>query len=344
MKDVLGKIQGILTAALFTSLGSYYALKSLLGAIVEFIVIILSILVALIVTLWILPFTWPVAAANSAIFVAIAIPLTIIIVFLTQVMDIHSSVLPQLKAPDIRCFDENTSIELFDSTCLPICDISLGDILRDGSYVTAKMKVDALELTMYSLNNVIVSGCHMVKYNNQWIRVSQHPDSRKLEKYEKSYVYCFNTTNKVIVANENIFLDWDEVYDEGLEKAKSHISKNFKINQKDVAKSDIHKYLDGGFSEDTLVGLIDGTFQEIKDIKVNDILENGGKVYALVEVDTKNIYDLNSTTNLKLDLESESTTTKTILIPKLYHLVTDKGYFKIGNSLFQDYNSYSDFA
>ena len=103
IKDMFGKIQGVLSAALFTSLGSYYALKSLLGSIVEFVIIILTALAVLIASLWILPFTWPFAAANTTIFVAIAIPLAIIVTFLTQVMGIRTSGIPEL-----RCFDENT--------------------------------------------------------------------------------------------------------------------------------------------------------------------------------------------------------------------------------------------
>ena len=40
-KDLLSKIQGVMTAGLFTVLGSYYTLKSLLGAIAQFIISIL---------------------------------------------------------------------------------------------------------------------------------------------------------------------------------------------------------------------------------------------------------------------------------------------------------------
>jgi len=38
-RDLIGKIQGAMTSGLFTLLGSYYTLKSLLGAIAQFIVI-----------------------------------------------------------------------------------------------------------------------------------------------------------------------------------------------------------------------------------------------------------------------------------------------------------------
>ena len=118
MKDAMGKIQGILTAALFTSLGSYYALKSLMGAIVEFIVIILLVLLALIIILWILPFTWPAAASMTAVFLAISIPLAIIVFFMTEVLHIKSSAIPKL-----RCFDEYTLIPLQNGNKIYIKDI-----------------------------------------------------------------------------------------------------------------------------------------------------------------------------------------------------------------------------
>ena len=40
-KDFVSKTQGTMTAGLFTFLGSYYTLKSLMGAIAQFIVTIL---------------------------------------------------------------------------------------------------------------------------------------------------------------------------------------------------------------------------------------------------------------------------------------------------------------
>jgi hypothetical protein len=52
---------------------------------------------------------------------------------------------------------------------------------------------------------------------------------------------------------------------------------------------DIHGYLDGGFSGSTEIKLLDGNCKRIKDIVVNDELENGEKVYGIVEIDGKNL-------------------------------------------------------
>ena len=359
MKDAMGKIQGILTAALFTSLGSYYALKSLMGAIVEFIVIILLVLLALILILWILPFTWPFAAVNSAIFLAIAIPLTIIVVFLTQVLGVQTSAVPQL-----RCFDENTEIDLLDGKKVCIADINVGDILLNGSSVTAKMKVDANNLEMYSINNIIVSGCHIVKFENQWIPVSKHIFSKKIGNYKKPYVYCLNTSNKFIVIKNIVFSDWDEIYDTTLVKTKEFISKNTGLNLNKISEFDIHKYLNGGFDENTKLILNNRETKLISEIKINDILENGERVYALVEIDGTNVNkqiicnlgenkyfvggpklnftDENLGQTSTLQLNNKNCITRNNKSEKLYHLVTDKGTFKVDDLIFNDYNSCVD--
>ena len=74
-KDLMGKIQGSMTAALFTALGSYYTLKSLMGAITQFITTILITLAILIAVFWAIPFFgWAAAIANTVIFIAISIP------------------------------------------------------------------------------------------------------------------------------------------------------------------------------------------------------------------------------------------------------------------------------
>ena len=84
--DTFQKIQGVMTSGLYTMLGSYYTLQSLMGAILELIIKLLIVLVSIIVGLWIMPFTWPAAASMTAVFLAIAIPLSIIIYFIRKLI------------------------------------------------------------------------------------------------------------------------------------------------------------------------------------------------------------------------------------------------------------------
>ena len=182
LMDTFQKIQGTMTAGLYTMLGSYYTLQALMGAILELIIKVLVTLVIIIVGLWIMPFTWPAAASMSVVFLAIAVPLSIIVYFMTEVLHIKSSGIPKL-----RCFDELTLIPLQNGNKIHIKDINVGDILENGSYVTAKIKVTSYDMEMYRLNNIIVSGSHLVNYNNKWIRVEQHPNAEKIP-YNKPFL------------------------------------------------------------------------------------------------------------------------------------------------------------
>ena len=148
--DVFQKIQGTMTSGLYTMLGTYYTLQALMGAILELIIKVLVSLVIVIIGLWISPFTWGVAASMSVVFLAIAIPLSIIIYFMTEVLHIKSS-----KIPKLRCFDECTLITLINGNKIYIKNIQVGDKLENGSYVTSKFKVTSSNMKIYILNNII---------------------------------------------------------------------------------------------------------------------------------------------------------------------------------------------
>lgn len=341
LKDVMGKIQGTMTAGLFTLLGSYFTLKSLLGAIAQFIITILIALAVLIAVFWIVPFTWGAAAANTVIFIAIAIPMAIILSFMTNTFNIRG-----YKIPRVKCFDKDTLIEMNDGTQKKILDIEVGDILVNNNKVTAKIKVTTEGSDMYILDNITVSDSHIVKFNNKWIPVSKHPNATKISSYLEPFLYCLNTENKIIEINNHVFTDWDEIYDDSLDKI---------INNKIITiqnTSDIHKYLDCGFSESTKICLLNGDSIEINKIAVNDVLENGEIVYGIVEIDGLNvaenvIYNLgdgNSFRNIEGFIPDlyvyKNQPTK--INKKLYHLLTDKKCFQLENIKIPDYNNAID--
>ena len=338
-KDLIGKIQGTMTAGLFTLLGSYYTLKSLMGAIAQFIIVILITLAAMIAVLWIMPFTWGAAIANTSIFVAISIPMAIILTFMSDVLHINAG----YKIPKIKCFDKDTLITMHDGTQKKIIDIKTGDILSNNNVVTAKFKVTTEGSDIYELDNVIVSDSHIVKYRNIWIPVSSHPDAVKCESYNEPFLYCLNTTHKIIKINDQIFTDWDEIYDESLNQI---------LNNKIIpikSRKDIHKYLDWGFAESTKVKLSNGDYKEINKMSIFDVLENGEIVYGVVEIDGTDIaenvlYNLGENNvvegyipDLNILRQQIPTTNQ-----KLYHLLTDKKIFKMGNTIIPDYNAAID--
>jgi hypothetical protein len=305
LMDTFNKIQGIMTGGLYTMLGTYNTLQSLMGAILELIIKVLITLVVIIVGLWVLPFTWPAAASMSAVFLAIAIPLSIIIVFMKEVLHIKSSSIPKL-----RCFDRKTKIYLYDNTFKFIEDVKIGDTCLDGSVITAKIKVTSEELDMYNLNGIIISGCHVIKYNNNWIPVREHPCSIRIHRYNEPYLYCLNTSTKTIVLNNITFTDWDEIYDDNLE---------FILNYKTIGTTDnISKTLDNGFSKNTKINLLEGQ-TNIMNVQIGDVLSTRGVVYGIVE--------LNNLGNNE----------------KLYNLLVTNKYFELDDeTICPDYNNYVD--
>lgn len=303
LMDTFQKIQGVMTASLYTMMGSYNTLQSLMGAIIELIIKLLVVMAALIVGLWASPVTFPAAASMSAVFVSISVPLAIIVAFMSQVLHVKTGAkIPKL--PKMRCFDPYTPIPLLHNQRQYMKDIKPGTVLADGSYVTATMKVTAKDLPMFQLNGTIVSGNHMVYYKpmhgladhdanaaaGRWISVSDHPLAKPIPMvdYKEAYVYCLNTSNKQIQLGDGlVYADWDELYGENLEFV---LSCNFIERRSNISKS-----LDRCFHRRSMVRLLYGS-KRIDEIRIGDHVWNGGIVYGIVcvhqEFNTEPMYNL----------------------------------------------------
>jgi hypothetical protein len=140
--------------------------------------------------MWITPATWGMAISMSAIYASIAIPLAIIVAFMTNVLHVQSSAIPKL-----RCF----------------CDPS---IFNSCSDLIGIVQVSSKNLKFFSLAGVLVSESHLVQHpkDNTWIRVKNHPDAIKSSS-NQSLVYCPITKSKLFQYQNIVFSDWDEVFD-----------------------------------------------------------------------------------------------------------------------------------
>lgn len=332
LQDSFAKGQAILTAGLYTALGSYYTLQSLLGSITNIIIKILIIMASMIIMFFIIPFTIPFAITLSSIFLAVSIPLAIIVIFMTQVLHIRPDLgLPGLPKPP-RCFDKNTKIQMLDRSYKTIENIQCGDILMNNIKVTAKMKLNAKDNSMYELNGIIVSGSHRVFYKNKWIHVKDYPNIKPILNYSEPYLFCLNTTSKKIIINDLVFCDWDELYDYNLEKI---LNCKLKDNNEIIKEPNkIHFYLDNGFTYNTNITLKNGTIKYINQIEVGDILVNNNVVYGLVEIEAKELYIL---PNEYLGLTKSNNK-----FDKLYHLFTNTKKINIDSVNYGDYNSLID--
>jgi len=243
-----------------------------------------------------------------------------------------------------------------DGTTKRIVDIQVGDILSDSNVVTAKFKLSSFGSEMYSLNDVIVSHSHTVRHNLKWISVSDHPDAINIVEYNEPHIYCLNTSSKEIIINGMQFVDWDEIYtDKHMDNLKTHAKLN--------SSSSIHTEMDSGFIRNAKINLYDGTSKEIRNIQIGDILQEGERVYGIVEIkaDDLNQYKYNFGNNLFIDggpnltvcdPNISFTTTldihKTMKVlkrnqeDKLYHILTDKHKFTYNGVCFYDFNASID--
>ena len=238
-----------------------------------------------------------------------------------------------------------------------ISEIKVGDILLNNNEVTAVIKVETQGSTMYYLDGVYVSDTHKIFYYGKWITIREHPDSIKLFEYNEPYLYCLNTTNKIIQIKNYLFTDWDEVYNNDIDILKQ----NAIISIKNY--TDIHTKLDGGFYKSTEIKLQNNLYKNIQDIKIGDVLENGEKVYGLVVINGSNMnnqfkYTLGENISIiggpNLILFENDTKVSTLSLEsckiqinkdhnELYHLLTDTTFFTINNIKFCDYNANIDY-
>jgi len=347
-KDTMAKVVGIIQASINTCLGSIFAMKSVLGVIVtsaiQVLLIMVAVLIALIIIMVIVFFFLPtyffyvagLVGTYTSFYTTIVGLLLFIIAFLQINLGIQQEgVIPGLPDVPRLCFDKDTPVVLLNNTTKSFCDICVGDVLCDGGIVTATLKLDARGVNMYDLNGVIVSARHAVKHNDKWVFVCDHPHAKLLDRYNKPYIYCMNTTTKQFTINNTIFVDWDEIYDD----VKVVLDKTYENEHGAVPTSldYIHEHYDGGFEEDVEILLESGDTMPINKIPVCLRLPDGVVVRGIVKIDKTRI---KNTANIYKNIDKPNNLAKNTDF--VYHLLTNKGYFYVGGKKVNDYNDYVD--
>jgi hypothetical protein len=341
IKAMLGKAYGTLVGGLFTVFGTYMTLKAAMGAIYEFIIIILFALAAIIISLFAGFFSIPVALVMMVPFMAILVIMIIVAVIIKDAFNIRGSGLPGIPS----CFKKGTRIDTLNGM-RNIENITVGTKLKNNTYVTAVFECDATKETMYEIDGIVVSSKHGIIWQDEWIPVKDHPHAVKCENFEDKTIYCINTSNKKIRIKNYIFHDWDEM----VESDYRTLSKKL---EKKITQTNLFSEFETGFH-----GSVVMSGKEIRDIKVNDILDCGSKVTAIVKIDGTKIKTFNYgiiKAGKKIKIANKNLGIKTLeeLFPIdykihkkesiLYHLVTNTGFFKIKNTTFLDYNSNIDY-
>ena len=297
IKDMGAKMLGVLSASLYTLMGSYLTMKSFFLFIMHLIILILIIIAGTIAGLIVANvFAFgalsPVIAVDTAIMILILVPTIMIKILMDDVMDVS----PTGDIPSVPgCFEDTTPIKMKHNKLNKyeynkyeyknISDVEVNDILFDETVVTGIMKLSSENQSIYKLNNIIVTGEHRVfHHDNGFIKVKNHPDSILVHDFNKPFVYCLITNTKMFTVGETLFSDWDDINDDIIDKLNLNcVTKGY--IPPDFTNEDIHAYLDNGLHKDTKIKLKNGTELTINNIKVNDILVDGEKVLATVKID-----------------------------------------------------------
>ena len=257
------------------------------------------------------------------------------------------------KVKHIFCFHKLTPIPL-NNKHLPIYKVEPGMQLMNGQTITTTLVLDSKKEIMYKLDNTIVSGSHPVYHNYAWILVKDHPDAIKLDKQNEP-IYCLNTLNKVLKLNTTIFSDWDDIEANDLLIINKHLSHNMSIKKLE----DIYSTLESGLHPDTPIELDTGMSVPLHKIQLNNRLKGGIIVTGVVKSINKNLllyshkinniecigthnisYIKDDTIHCQLQKPLISTadlSTRLYSGKYLHHIITDKGYFYLNDTMIKDY-------
>jgi len=189
---------------------------------------------------------------------------------------------------DSLCFHPETIITMKNNDKKAMKDVKIGDVLINDNIVLAK--IDSKVTTpMYNLNNVIVSGDHLVKYGNEYVRVKNH-DKAKLIDYNHSNIVCFITSSGIIEIENEIFKDYldttsNEKYIEIRHKIEEFLNEN-KAYQSNAHCIDLFTGIDSDLHEDNIIiGSVDILEETLIMYSVN-----GNKLSGNVLIKNKNTW------------------------------------------------------
>ena len=358
-KDMTNKMHAIMTTSLYTNIGISVSLRAF---VIGFKIALIIFLIFLIIFI-----AFGIVAALAIMFIFLPITFFIgweklgpVLSFLFYLIFEGISVISEsigvagqivyLTSSERVCFDGNMLIDVKNKGKIKIKDIKLNDELVDDGKVTAVFKLANHNQDVYELNNVIVTGKHMLETKHgEFVEVKDHKDSKLIKDYREPYLYCLNTTSKRININNIAFLDWDEIdTNDSLELERI-------IKGNDVTNGRLHKYLDIGIDGNTNIELEDGRIVLLQDIQVNDQLKNGERVLGIVHIDSKNVDEIKKynignapiicTPNNKINIKDLGNITLSKINGEkihdnvdLYQLITDTKTYTINGIKFLDYN------
>ncbi len=123
------------------------------------------------------------------------------------------------------CFHPDTLVKLSNKKLVKMSNICPGDKLKNGQIVCATMKLNNFENNSYMQDlysfkgekekskncesKILVTGSHLIFYNNKFIHAKDHPDAILHDENTENLV-CLITSDHTIPLGNYIFHDWED--------------------------------------------------------------------------------------------------------------------------------------
>jgi len=194
---------------------------------------------------------------------------------------------------DAFCFPPETEIDVKAKGKIPLYKVTIGDILADGSRVTAKFHFAGQGQQMVSLDKIQVSTNHYVYQEGNWIKAVDHPDAIPIGSYSRNSLICLNTDTHRIPIGSYTFRDYDEG-EEADEETMTFIEE--RLNGVPSSNKQSSNENNPVFHPDTEIKLEDGTILKARDLQVGDRLSTGAQIGGIVHKELREVCPINETT------------------------------------------------
>jgi hypothetical protein len=110
-----------------------------------------------------------------------------------------------------KCFHPETPVLLSCGRVKTMKEVSIGDTLANGARVEATMQIDNRreKIPYYRVDDIYVTGSHLVEYRGEFVRVDACPNSRKTT-LVGDYFCCLITSTHQIPVGKRVFWDWED--------------------------------------------------------------------------------------------------------------------------------------
>lgn len=198
---------------------------------------------------------------------------------------------------DAFCFPPETEIDVKGKGMIPLYKVLIGDMLADGSRVTAKFHFAGQGQQMVLLNKIQVSTNHYVLFQGKWIKANNHPDAIPLGPYERNSLICLNTDTHRIPIGSYVFRDYDEG-EEADQETMAFIEERLNGDRKNVSYSENSENSENSpiLHPDTEISMEDGTVLKARDLQIGDRLSTGSRIGGILHKELREVCSINKDT------------------------------------------------